>query len=47
MTVKDKQGRILTSQNPVICGMWKRAGYEVLKTEKVSKGTKQAAGTTK
>lgn len=28
MRVKDERGRILSSENPVIVGMWKKAGYE-------------------
>lgn len=28
MTVKDEKGRILTSNNPVLIGTWKKAGYE-------------------
>lgn len=27
MRVKDENGRILSSENPVIIGMWKKAGY--------------------
>ncbi|MFR8171456.1 MAG: hypothetical protein ACLU9Q_11645 [Marvinbryantia sp.] len=34
MTVRDNAGRILTSGNPVICNMWKKAGYEVIKSKK-------------
>lgn len=37
MTVKDKQGRILTSENPVICGMWKKAGYKEVTKKKSAK----------
>lgn len=46
MTVKDKAGRILTSENPVLCEMWKRAGYKELpKAERErSKAGKQQAG---
>lgn len=34
MTVRDEKGRILTSYNAVITGMWKKAGYkEVSKAE--------------
>lgn len=28
MKVRDDKGRILTSNNPVITGMWKKAGYK-------------------
>lgn len=27
MRVKDEKGRILSSENPVIVGMWKKSGY--------------------
>lgn len=37
MTVKDNAGRILTSENPVICGMWKKAGYEEVTEKKTRK----------
>lgn len=33
MRVKDEKGRILTSKNPVIVGMWKKAGYEEVSGE--------------
>ena len=39
MRVKDEKGRILTSENPVIVGMWKKAGYaEVGEERKPRKG---------
>lgn len=34
MTVKDNTGRILTSENLVICGIWKKAGYEEVPKKK-------------
>ena len=34
MTVKDEKGRILTSKNPVIIGMWQKAKYEEIKENK-------------
>jgi putative component of membrane protein insertase Oxa1/YidC/SpoIIIJ protein YidD len=40
MNVKDKKGRILASENLVLCGMWKSAGYEEV-TEKKSSTKKK------
>lgn len=34
MRVKDEKGRILSSDNPVIVGMWKKAGYEEVTEER-------------
>ena len=40
MRVKDEDGRILSSDNPVIIGMWKKAGYEKVsgKDEELTNG---------
>lgn len=43
MKVKDEKGRILRSENPVIVGMWKKAGYAEIsgEDEKPIKGEPQ------
>ena len=41
MTVKDEKGRILSSENPVITGMWKTAGYKEVKPTKETKTGKE------
>lgn len=43
MKVKDEKGRILSSENPVIVGMWKKAGYTEIsgKDEKPINGEPQ------
>jgi hypothetical protein len=38
MTVKDKNGKILTSENPSLIQIWQSAGYEEV-TEKKSRKT--------
>jgi hypothetical protein len=37
MTVKDKNGRVLSSENPTIIGIWTAAGYEEVKAKRVRK----------
>lgn len=41
MKVRDKNGRILKSGNPVVCGMWKKAGYEELPDEAANNPAKK------
>lgn len=44
MRVKDENGRILNSENPVIVSMWKKAGYEEVsgKDEEATNGGSQS-----
>ena len=44
MTVRDNNGRILTSENPVILRMWKDAGYKEEKKRASKKETSESTG---
>lgn len=40
MTVKDEKGRVLVSRNPIITGMWEKAGYEEVKEKETKRKTR-------
>lgn len=44
MTVRDNNGRLLTSENPVILRMWKDAGYKEEKKRASKKETSESMG---
>jgi hypothetical protein len=45
MTVKDKNGKLLSSENPTVIGIWKSAGYDEVTEKKQRKNNKDVETT--